>query len=92
MNENTNEQLFCIVVKRSEGSCNTLQQNESARKKNRTVLLNQSMEKSLNLFIFHREDAGIVPHNEYLFALPPTSIEDIKVVDAGIFFEKVCGA
>lgn len=46
------------------------------------------MKKSLDLLISHREDACIVAKNDYLFALPPSPIEDINVVDAGTTLKK----
>lgn len=46
------------------------------------------MEASLNLLISHREEAGIPRKNKYLFAIHPTPIADIVVVNAGVTLKK----
>ncbi len=60
-------------------------------KKNRTVpvLLNQAMQKRLDLIISLRDEAGTSPKNEYLFALPPTELQEIKVINAGTTLKKL---
>lgn len=90
MNQNTNQQLFESLSNQAKEVASRYSRMKVRGKKNRTVpvLLNQSMEKSLNLLISHREDAGIVPQNKYLFALPPSSIEEVKVIDAGTTLKK----
>lgn len=90
MNENTNQQLFASLTNEAKEVARRYSRMKVCGKKDRTVpvLLNQSMEKSLTLLISHREDSGVVPKNEYLFALPPSSIDDVKVINAGITLKK----
>ncbi|KAJ6642612.1 Protein obstructor-E [Pseudolycoriella hygida] len=90
LNENTNPQLFGSLSKEAKEVVRCYSRMKVRGKKNRTVpvLLNQSMEAKLNLLISHREEAGIPQKNKYLFAMPPSPIEDIVVVKAGVTLKK----
>lgn len=42
----------------------------------------------LNILISHRENVGIESKNEYLFGLPPTLIQPVRVVNAGVTLKR----
>lgn len=90
LNENTNQQLFASLSEESKAVARCYSRMKVRGKKNRTVpvLLNRSMEASLNLLISHRDEAGIPQKNKYLFAIRPSPIEDIIVVNAGVTLKK----
>ncbi|KAJ6639536.1 hypothetical protein Bhyg_12282 [Pseudolycoriella hygida] len=97
LNENTNQELFASLSSEAKQIARCYSRMKVRGKKNRTVpvLLNQRMEEMLNLLISHREDAGIHQKNKYLFAIHPSPIEEIVVVNAGAAlkkFAKCCGA
>lgn len=90
LNENTNQQLFASLSTEAKEVARCYSRMRVRGKKDRIVpvLLKQSMEASLNLLIAHREEAGIPKKNKYLFAIHPSPIEDIVVVNAGVTLKK----
>lgn len=96
MNENTNELLFASL---SEESKETAKQYCRMRVRGKKgykvqVLLKANMEKQIALILSHRVNAGILPDNEFVFALP-SSTGEIKVIDACTVmykFARACGA
>lgn len=90
LNDNTNQQLFASLSEEAKEVAKCYSRMKVRGKKNRTVpvLLKQSMEANLNLLISLREKAGIPEKNKYLFAIHPSPIEDIVVVNAGVTLKK----
>ncbi|KAG4069834.1 hypothetical protein HA402_010388 [Bradysia odoriphaga] len=90
MSENTNQELFASLSDEAKNLARRYSRMRVRGKLNRTVpvLLNQTMRKCLELLISHREGALIEPKNDHLFALQPSPIEDINVINAGTTLKK----
>lgn len=97
VNEKTNEQLYACLSEKSKEIVKQYCRLYVRGKRNSTVsvILNVTMQKYINLLISHRENAGIPPKNKYLFALPSSTGDIYKTLNAGTTlhkFAKLCGA